>query len=270
MSSSPRSRRLRAPLVSLVVGATVMAATTASANGINAPAPQEPVMIAEPQPQRAFPSIFGVNSAFPPPGGTAYAAITFVNPRDGISGSDYDGELSFGYVIGSPIDNVSLTLQANITGLDPFGDSGNFDISLARAISVTDTSLTMIGVSAGNLGAFGGATVDDEVFSVYVSHLLDVEIGNGSLPVQYTLGYGTDATRPSNGTGVLEDGFFYGMGVGITPNLSLSVSGNATQFNLGGTMTFDGVPGVSLSGGIYDVIDATNRQQMAITAAFSF
>lgn len=270
MYSSLRPLFATAPLAALVAGATLMGTTVTSANGISVPAPQEPVVIAEPQPQRAFPSVFGVNSAFPPPARTGYVAFTAVNPRDGISGSDADGELSVGYALGSPIDGVSLTLQANITGLDPFGDSGNFDISLARALSVTDTSLTMIGVSAGNLGAFGSATADEEQYSVYVSHLMDVEIAGGTFPMQYTLGYGTDTTRPSNGTGVLEDGYFYGMGVGVSPNLSLSVSGNATQFNLGGTMTFDGIRGFSLNGGVYDVIDATNRQQVSVTAAFSF
>lgn len=269
MYSTPRMFLAQTSLAAFVAGVALSGATAAQANGINPPAPQTPVFV-EQQAPRAFPSMFGVNSAFPPPGNTGYVAFTAVNPRDGIEGSDADGELSIGYALGNPIDGISLSLQANITGLDPFGDSGNFDISLARAISVTDTSLTMVGVSAGNLGAFGSATVDDEQYSIYLSHLMDVEIGGGLFPMQVTVGYGNDTTRPSDGTGTVGDGYFYGMGVGVSPNLSLGISGTQTQFNLGGTMTFDGLPGFSLTGGVYDVIDATNRQQMSLTAAFSF
>lgn len=256
-------------LVALPLLALTVTATAVSANGINLPVPAEPVFV-DPAPARAYPSVFGVNSAFPPVGGTGYVAYTHVDPRDGIAGSDQDGQLSFGYTIGSPIDNVSVTLQANITGLDPFGDSGNFNISLARALNVSDRSLTFIGASVGGLGAFGTATVNDEGYSVYVSHLVELGGSSNGFPLQATVGYGTQVERASDGSGLIDEGFFYGVGVGVTPNLSLSASGTTTQFNLGGAMTFDALPGFSLSGGVYDVTNETDRQQVSVTAAFSF
>lgn len=211
-----------------------------------------------------------MNSAIAPVGGTGFVALTYVDPREGIAGSDSDGEVSFGYTFGNPVDNLSVTISANITGLDPFGDSGNFDISLSRAISATPSSLTFIGASAGGIGAFGSATTDEEAYSVYISHIWDVGNQRNIFPVQVTLGYGNQIERTSNGSGDIDPGFFYGIGVGVTPNLSLSASGTHTQLNLGGTMTFDALPGFSLSGGVYDVTDATDRQQFALTAAFSF
>lgn len=264
-----RNPRRTSALSALIIGGSVLFAGQAVANGVDVPTPQEPVLV-EPQPERTFPSVFGVASAFPPPNGTGYVAFNMVNPREGVAGSDADGQLSLGYTLGHPLRGMSVTVSANITGLDPFGDSGSFAISVARFLSVTDNSITMIGGSAGNLGAFGTATVDDEAYSVYVSHLRDVQTGSGILPVQVTLGYGTETTRASDGSGTVGEGVFYGIGLGVTPSLSLSLSGTETQMNFGGTMIFDALPGFSLTGGVYDISDATNRQQVSVTAAFSF
>ncbi|WP_461429387.1 hypothetical protein [Gymnodinialimonas sp.] len=267
MPASTFTRALAA--LPLVATAFVASAPTASANGINVPAPRDPVYVA-PVPDRAFPSVFGVNSAIPPVGGTGYIAGTYVNPREGIPGADSDGEISIGYTFGNPIDGLSFSIGANITGLEPLGDSGNFDLSIARAIQVSDTAMTFIGASAGGIGAFGTATVDEEAYSLYISHLTDVGLGASRMPIQVTVGYSDHIERATDGSGQIDEGFFYGIGLGVSPNMSLSVSGTETQYNLGGTVTFDAVPGFSLSGGVYDVTDLTNRQQVSLTAAFSF
>jgi len=105
----------------------------ATAGGLSTTVP-DAVVSAQPQPGRAFPAIFGANSAIPAPGGTAYGVLTYTNPRRGVSGQGGDGDLALGYVFGNPVTGLSVTTGVNITSLDGFGDDGSVDISVARML----------------------------------------------------------------------------------------------------------------------------------------
>lgn len=218
----------------------------------------------------AFPAIYGINSAVPAPGGTGYVALTYANPRGGIAGADEDGDLAAGYTFGDAITGVSLTIGAAVTGLEPFGDSGNFNISASRMVRAGGASATFIGASAGNIGAWGSAANSDESYNVYVSHLVGVQASDGEVPFQFTLGYGTQTTYADDGSGDLGEGVFYGFGFGVTPNLSASLSGTETQVNMGLALTVPQVPGLSLSAGISDVTENVDRRQVAVSVAFGF
>jgi len=87
--------------------------------------------------------------------------------------------------------------------------------------------------------------------------------------VQLTLGYSNQASRAGI-NGLNEDGFFAGVGLGVTENLAISMSANETALNLGATATIPGVDGLSISAGVYDVTDNTNRQQFALTVGLNF
>ena len=132
------------------------------------------------------------------------------------------------------------------------------------------TSATFLGASAGGLLGWGDADDEDATGSVYVSHLMGVQAGGGEIPLQFTLGYGMDSTYEVAGSGILDDGVFAGLGVGLAENLSASISATETQINLGATMTVPAVSGLSLTAGVYDVTDNTDRQQVSLTAAFAF
>ncbi|MCB2128659.1 MAG: hypothetical protein KDE03_06175 [Rhodobacteraceae bacterium] len=225
---------------------------------------------AAPATTKAFPAIFGANSAIPAPGGTGYAALTFATPRRGIAGSGADGDLALGYVLGSPVTGLSVTGGLNITSLKDFGEDGSVDISVARMLRAGGNSATFVGASAGNLLAWGSAKSDDESVSAYVSHLMTVNATSGEIPMQFTLGYGNNTTRADDGTGTMGEGFFAGFGLGLTDVLSASVSATETQANIGVALAVPQVPGLGISLGVYDVTDNTDRQQTALTVGFSF
>jgi hypothetical protein len=257
-----------------VAMSTALIATGAYADGLGTSVGAAPPVIAQgasPVPALAFPGIYGSASAIPSPGGTAFVGVTYVNPRDGISGRGGDGDLSFGYTFGSPVRNVSVTLAANILGLDPFGESGEFYIGLSRMLQASGNSATFIGASSNGWGAWGDAEGKDVSNAIYVSHLAAFPLANGTeLPVQFTLGYGNNTTLSDTGNGVVEAGVFYGVGVGVTQNLSLSLSGTETQVNMGLGLSVPTVPGLGITAGVLDVTDNTNRQQFSLTAAFAF
>ena len=248
--------------VAVIAAATV--ATTAF-GGNTAPA----TPVAAPDRIFAFPSVFGVATAVPPADGTRYVALTYATPRGGIAGGSADGELAFGYTLGSPVRNVSATIGANITSLtDDFGDSGNFNLSLSRMVATGSRSATFVGLSVGKLGGWGDAAAENEAYSVQVSHL--VGVGASDTPVQLTLGYGNQTTLSDDGLGTLDDGFFYGVGVGVTEALSLSLSGTETQFNLGATANIAAFDGLSVTAGVYDVTENVSRRQVSLTVGYSF
>jgi hypothetical protein len=239
------------------------------AGGFSEPAAS--VSVAAPsQPRLAFPAIFGASSAIPAPGGTAYGVLTYTNPRRGVAGQGGDGDLALGYVFGSPVDGISVTTGVNITSLDGFGEDGSFDISVAGMLRASGNSATFIGASAGNILAWGNAKLDDEAYSVYVSEAVGFHTATREIPMQFTLGYGDNTTRADDGSGTMGEGFFVGMGVGLTESLSASVSATETQANIGISMAVPQVPGLGLSLGVYDVTDNTDRRQTALSVGFSF
>lgn len=253
-----------------LAGLLALSMPVAVAAGDLSSTPPAAVVAATPQPGKAFPAIFGANSAIPAPGGTAYGALTYTDPRRGVSGSGGDGDLALGYVFGSPVTGLSVTTGLNITSLEDFGDDGSFDLSIARMLRADSHSATFIGASAGNILAWGSAKLDDENYSAYLSHLVGVQTANGEVPVQFTLGYGDNTTREDDGSGLMKEGVFAGVGVGLTQTLSASLSATSTQANIGLTMVVPQVPGLGVSLGMYDVTDNTDRRQTALSVGFSF
>ncbi len=255
----------------LVLGATFAMATTAVANGINVPIPNEAVVIVTPQPSRSFPVIFGATSAVAAPGGTGYVALNYANPRGGIEGANADGDISAGYTLGNPIDAVSVSFGVSITSLeDNFGDSGNFFVSASRLLRAGGNSATFAGLSTGNLHGWGDAKDSDASLSGYISHLVAFPTSSGEMPVQFTLGYGNQITYDASTPTSPHEGLFAGVGVGVTENLSLSASATATQLNIGASMSVAQMPGLGITAGVYDVTDNVERRQFTLTVAFGF
>ena len=225
--------------------------------------------LASPSVVLAFPGTFGVPTAVAPRSGTVFIGATYANPRGGVSGAGGDGDIVAGYSVGNPIDAVSLTFGVALTGVAPLGDAGSFSLSASRLLQVGGKSATFAGVSVSNLGAWGVNANRPEMFSAYVSHLLGVDVGRFEVPVQVTVGYGSDSTRKGDGSGVLEDGAFAGVGIGISEAASVSLSVNRTQLNVGATWSTPGIPG-SATFGVLDVTDNTERRQFSLSVGFAF
>lgn len=230
-------------------------------------APQTGMM--SPVASLAFPGAFGVPTAVAARNGTFFAGITLANPRGGVAGAGGDGDVVAGYTVGNPLDFVSLTFGVAVTGLSPFGDAGSFSVTANRLLSAGGKSATFVGASASNLLGWGVAGDRDAMLSAYVSHLTSFEMGAVEVPVQFTVGYGSDNTRSVDGLGRMRDGVFAGFGVGVTDTVSVGLSATETQLNVGTTVSFAGT-GMSATFGVLDISDRTDRRQFSISAAYSF
>jgi len=219
--------------------------------------------------QRAFPAVFGVSSAFPVPGGTAYGALTYANPRGGVAGSGGDGDVSFGFGVGSPTKNVGINFGVDITGTQPFGDAGSFSLSLSRALSVQSNSLTFASIGASQLGGFGTSKGVPVKYSATVAHLTSLGAAGNEFPLMLSAGYATRNTFSKTAIGTLSDGFFVGAGIGVSKNLSVSMSATQTQINIGASANIPGLDGVSVSLGMYDVANTVQRRQTALTVSYA-
>lgn len=257
----------------LVSGFVLGAAGTASATGLGAGdltvAP--PVVGATSPTQLAFPGVFGVASAIAAPSGSGFAALSYVDPRGGVAGSDADGDFSIGYTIGNPVEAVSVTGSINVLGLEPFGDSGTLAVSISRLLRAGGNSATFAAIAAGNLMGWGDAKNNRETYTFAVSHLVGISTASGvEVPVQVAVGYGNQSTLSDDGRGVSGPGAFIGVGVGVTEALSASLSATETQLNVGFSLSIPALPGLGVSFGMFDVTDNTSRQQLSLGASFSF
>ncbi|MEM8882382.1 MAG: hypothetical protein AAGC82_17480 [Pseudomonadota bacterium] len=263
------------PIFKTLTAFAVLFATTFFAPGAFAQATgasrEGPTQITGPDGRdtRRFPSIFGSPSAFPSPGGTGFAGLNYVNPREGIEGNGADGDDGAGYTIGNPVENVSVTFGVAITSLQDFADSGSFSVSAARAVSITQQSLTFVGASAGNLGAWGDAQESPESYAAYISHLRALPTGAGEIPVQFTIGYGDETTFDEDGE-TIGEGAFVGLGVGVAQNFSLGVSATETQLNAGVGFGIPELPSVSVSMGVFDITNNVERRQFSLGVSLGF
>lgn len=250
----------------LVVSSIVTAlgsSAFAQSDAVLAPQPSLP----SPSAQLAFPSVAGVPSAVAPKAGSGFIGLTYATPRGGVSGEGGDGDFVAGYSVGNAIKNVSLTFGLAVTGLEPFGDAGSLSLSASRLAHVGSNSATFIGGTVSNLAAWGVNDDRPEQFSVYASHIVAIDKGSFELPLQFVVGYGTDNTRQSNGT--IDDGVFAGVGVGVTQNMSASMSFTEEQVNVGASYSIPN-SSVSTSLSVLDVTDNTDRQQVALSVAYGF
>lgn len=253
-------------LVALASVAALTAGSAALAQNAGSVTIPPPLTSAANATPLAFPSIFGVASAFSSPGGTGFVSLTYATPRSGLSGNGGDGDLAVGYTIGNPLTAVSATFGISIASLDGFGDDGSVFFSLSRALFFGENSATFIGFASGNLLGWGDVQDTQETATLYLSTLTSFN----ETPVQFTVGYGNQSVIEDDNTGTLDDGAFVGVGVGVSQNLSLSASATETQLNLGFTATVPGATGLSVTGGVFDVTDNTDRQQIAVSLGYSF
>jgi hypothetical protein len=263
-----------APVKALAL-ATALALPATPSLAQSAAVPNGPTEFETAGEPKRFPAIFGSASAFPSPGGTGYVGLTAIYPRGGIYDEDEagilraDGDFGFGYTLGNPIDSLSATFNVALTSLTPFGDSGAVGIDLSRALFVGDTALTFAGVSVNNIVTWGDATVSPTSYTVYVSHLFSLQSSGNETPIQLTLGYG-DQTTYLNDFLDIGEGVFWGVGVGLSRNLSVSLSGTRNELHVGMGFGIDSLPNWSFAAGVYDLQDHFDNRQFAVSVSRGF
>lgn len=228
----------------------------------------------EAAPGKRFPSIFGIPSAFPAPGGTGFVGLVLVHPRRGAGDLEtvidkLDGDLALGYTLGNPVRGLSATFGATVTSLKDFGDDGALQVSLSRALAVRDNSLTFAGVSATNLAAWGLAKDNPPAYSIYLSHLFALPLQTGELPVQITVGYG-DQVAPDGSAQAYDRVPFAGLGFGLSDSVSLSIAATQNEIYAGVGFGISALPDWTFSFGAYDITQAQGRRQFALSIARGF
>ena len=73
-----------------------------------------------------------------------------------------------------------------------------------------------------------------------------------------------------DGLGRIDDGAFIGLGVGVSPNLSVSLSATETQLNAGIGFGIPEFPNLSIGMGIFDVTDNVERRQFSLSVSLGF
>lgn len=214
-----------------------------------------------------FATMFGAPSALGAPKGTAYASINYANPRGGVPGNSADGDVAAGFFLGNPISAIGVRVGVDVTGLDPFGDTGSFSVSANRFLFSSEKSVMFAGVSGSGLGGWGTAAASPQ-YSGYVTRWGEVNIA-GDRPYTWTVGYGQDAQFVGNGNTNKQDGVFWGAGIGVTNFLSASVSGTTNSLNAGVGLQIPGVNGLSVSAGYYDITNEHNRRQASVSVGYS-
>lgn len=214
---------------------------------------------------RAFPGVFGVPAAFIAPGGSAFASLKYTNPRGGVAGRGGDADISLGFGVGNPINSVGLNFGADITGTQPFADTGSFSVTAARALKMSPNNITFGSLGVSSLGGWGTSKGASPKYTATVSHYTQLGQAGNRFPLMVSAGYAAQNTYSTTAIGQLSDGVFAGVGLGVTPNLSVSASATQTQLNLGASMTIPGLKGVAFSAGYHDVVNTVQRRQMSFT-----
>lgn len=215
--------------------------------------------------QNKRPTMFGVPTAGVAPHGTFFGSATRVTPRGGVEGAgpDYDAALGFG--LGDSQKNLGIQVVANITGTDPFADTGSFGLKFARELTGGATP-TSAAISLGKVAPWGDSASGSEVSANLIfSHVNSFSMGMEAYPVILTGGYGNQINE--SGT---EGGAFVGVGVGLTSNFGVSISATSEKINAGAGFSVPGVKNLSISAGINDITDSTDKRQATVSVSYSF
>ena len=214
-------------------------------------------------------ALYGADSAFILPNGAVSFGGTLTDPRGGVSGAGYDGDLNVSFGLGNPIDAVGVQLDMNITGTDPIFESGAFNIKVARSLYLSDDFVVFGAVTASNLAPWGDAKGEDVTWTGTITGLTEFSSGTVVYPVMMTVGYGSNTTLLSAGQSETGDGMFAGVGVGIAKYLGVSISGTENQLNAGVSIGVPGVPDLGITLGVNDVTDNMKRKQNTLSVSYT-
>lgn len=215
-------------------------------------------------------SMFGVQTATTAPNGTGFASVTGSTPRGGIAGNGPDYEMALGFGLGDANETIGAQVTLNITGTQPFADTGYFSLKFSRAIS-TGPNPTYIGASFSRVAPWGNVAGGVSTTAM-LTHFNSFSAGGETYPIMLTAGYGSDIAYTTSlpTTNSVEPGAFVGVGVGLTENFGVSASATRGTINLGVGMKVEGVDGLSLSAGVYDAFDQMNKRQASVTVSYTW
>ncbi len=146
-----------------------------------------------------------------------------------------DGALGIGFGLGDSVKSVGLEITASISSVDTgdFGDSGGLGFKVHRSF---DNGLA-VAVGWSNVVKWGDSDGEEDTIYGVVTQAFQLQPNNpkNQLPLTVSLGFGSGGFRS---TGAIEDGtntpnFFGGVGLRVSPQVSLVTSWTGSRLNVG-------------------------------------
>lgn len=175
-----------------------------------------------------------------------------------------DGSITMGAGFGDSINSVGLEVDVDLNGIsnnggENFGDAGTVGFKIHKVIPNSNG----LGIAAGWATAKDWGVAKDAEETIYVAGTKGFELlpnceGSNTLPVEFTLGFGSGAYRKLDDfkTGDNHPSMFGSAGIQLIPELSFATSWTGNSLNAGFGITPFYFP-VSLSVGYTDVTDKT-------------
>lgn len=218
-------------ITGLAAAALLVPVQTASAQeavtGIDAVAAYRTLGFAAQEPN--FLSIQGIGGARTAPGGSLFLSVEGSDRRPG-GLRELDGSLAFGAGFGDQETGLGGEIAVELTSTEPedFADSGYLSAKVGGRV-LRGLGQNYLALGAEGLAPWGdarGREVNVTLTGTHVDYF--GPIANGRYyPVMVSLGYGS---RQKRGT---DPGLFAGIGVGLTPNISVSLASDAGQIDAG-------------------------------------
>ncbi len=195
----------------------------------------------------------GVNHAVVAPSGVGYASLTVMNPRDGVAGSGWDASTSFGLGFGNANDSIGVSLQANITGTQPFGTDGDFSMKFSRAVGDS----TYVGLGINRIAGWGVNSSIAVNAEVMVTHFSEFGSGANAVPLMITAGISSAGSLDQR-----DPGAFFGVGFGLTEDLGMGVSVKNSALNAGFGYNLRSVDGLSLTADVSNITEVNTSSRI--------
>jgi hypothetical protein len=208
-------------------------------------------------------TLLGIPSATVAPAGVGYVALS--GTRSSPMNARTDGSLELGLGLGNAETGVGVQGKVVVTSLtDDFGDSGYVGFKLSRRIAAGQVPF-YAGVEVDNLAAWGESGDNDPSVSAMLTGFAAVPMGDGQMPVMFTLGAGSHLR--DNGT---EPGVFAGVGAGFTRYVGGSVAWSGEALSLGISLRPPGDAPVVMNLTLDDATDRLDEQRISVSVAWVF
>jgi hypothetical protein len=203
----------------------------------------------------ATPSAFGANW------GDVFFSASAATPgkaRDG----QVNGSFTVGLGLGDARSNVGLELNFNVGSIKSFGSNGSVDGKLHRIV-YSDAN-NQVSVAAGWKGfiQYGseGVSPSSAYGAVTYYSILQPDNEINKMPISFTVGVGGGEFRKGNAS----TGVFAGVGVQISPQLSIGAGWSGVGINAGlSYVPFPSIPlTIALTGG--DLTDVSDGGQVVV------
>lgn len=212
-----------------------------------------------------FLSLQGIGGARTALGGSLFFSISGSDTRPtGLRG--LDGSLSFGAGFGDQETSIGGEVAVDITSADPddFGDSGYLNAKVGGRV-LRSLGQNYLAVGAEGMAPWGDAHGQEVNLTLTGTRVTRLgPFANGRFyPVMLTLGYGNHQDHG------IDPGMFAGIGLGLTPNLSISLANDAGILEAGFGLHFERVSNAVFMFTAHDLARAEGDTRFAVAVGIS-